>query len=159
MEFKKFIFGETLEQAIEAIPEEYQLKFFRFIKNYGLHGIEPELTGFELATWVLMRESIDNMARQGGKVAKGHNHWNWKGGITCSNHKIRESAEYKHWIKAVFKRDKYICQECGKKGGKLNAHHIKSFAKYPMLRFLVSNGVTYCEKCHIKWHKENGRGK
>ena len=59
MEFKKFIFGETLEQAIDAIPEEYQLKFFRFIKDYGLHGIEPELTGFELATWVQMKAMID----------------------------------------------------------------------------------------------------
>jgi len=59
MEFRKFIFGETLEQAIEAIPEEYQLKFFRFIKDYGLHGIEPELAGFELATWVQMKAMID----------------------------------------------------------------------------------------------------
>ena len=59
-EFSKFIFGETLEQAIDAIPEESQLKFFRIIKDYGLHGIEPKLTGFELATWVQMKALIDN---------------------------------------------------------------------------------------------------
>jgi len=59
MEIKKFVFGETLEQAIEVIPEEYQLKFYRIIKNYGLHGIEPELSGFELATWVVMKAMID----------------------------------------------------------------------------------------------------
>jgi len=58
-EFRKFIFGETLEQAIDAIPEESQLRFFRIIKDYGLHGIEPELTGFELATWVQMKAMID----------------------------------------------------------------------------------------------------
>ena len=60
MDFKKFIFGESLEAAIEAIPEDYQLKFYRIVKNYGLHGIEPELTGFELATWVQMKAMIDN---------------------------------------------------------------------------------------------------
>jgi hypothetical protein len=60
MAFKMFVFGESLENAIEAIPEEYQLKFYRIIKDYGLHGIEPEeLSGFELATWVQMRAMIN----------------------------------------------------------------------------------------------------
>ena len=59
MDICKFIFGETLEQALESIPEEYQLKYYRIIKDYGLHGIEPELTGFELATWVQMKAMID----------------------------------------------------------------------------------------------------
>lgn len=59
MAFSKFIFGETLEQALDAIPEDCQLKFYRMIKDYGLHGIEPDLTGFELATWVQMKAMID----------------------------------------------------------------------------------------------------
>jgi len=61
MDFRKFVFGETLEKAIEAIPEEYQLKYYRIVKNYGLHGIEPEkLAGFELSTWIQMKAMIDN---------------------------------------------------------------------------------------------------
>jgi hypothetical protein len=69
-----FVFGETLEKAIEAIPEEYQLRFYRMIKDYGLHGIEPELAGFELSTWVTMKTMIDitipkrNNASPVGKV-------------------------------------------------------------------------------------------
>jgi len=59
MEFKKFVFGETLEQALDALPEDMQLRFYRMIKNYGLHGIEPELTGMELAVWVQMKAMID----------------------------------------------------------------------------------------------------
>jgi len=59
MEFKKFVFGETLEQALDALPDEMQLRFYRMIKNYGLHGIEPELTGVELAVWVQMKAMID----------------------------------------------------------------------------------------------------
>jgi len=59
MAFSKFIFGETLEQALEAVPEDCQLRFYRMVKDYGLHGIEPDLTGFELATWVQMKAMID----------------------------------------------------------------------------------------------------
>ena len=59
MEFKKFIFGETLERALEAIPEESQLRYYRIVKDYGLHGIEPDLSGFELSTWIQMKDMID----------------------------------------------------------------------------------------------------
>lgn len=55
-----FIFGETIAEAIEAIPEEHQLRFYRYVKDYGLHRIEPELSGFELSTWIQMKNMIDN---------------------------------------------------------------------------------------------------
>jgi hypothetical protein len=64
--YKKFTFGETLESAINAIPENEQLRFYKYIMNYGLHGIEPVLSDFELATWVQMRDVIDNTKHQGG---------------------------------------------------------------------------------------------
>lgn len=87
-------------------------------------------------------------------MPKGENHWNWKGGISVQNDK-RDSAEYKQWRLAVYKRDNYCCVKCGSKE-KLNAHHLKSWKNYPQLRYVVANGVTLCEKCHIKYHQENG---
>lgn len=72
---------------------------------------------------------------------------------------IRNSKDYSEWRKKVFVRDDYTCKICGKKGGNLNAHHIKSFKKYPKLRLKLSNGVTLCEECHKKVHKKIGRGK
>ena len=60
----------------------------------------------------------------------------------------RNSIEYKQWRKAVFERDSYTCVECHEVGGRLNAHHIKSWADYPKLRFELSNGATLCEECH-----------
>lgn len=66
---------------------------------------------------------------------------------------IRNSTEYAEWRKNVFERDQYTCKACGRKGGEINAHHIKHFAKYPELRLELSNGVTLCKKCHRKVHR------
>lgn len=77
------------------------------------------------------------------------NHWNWQGGITPKNLAIRMTLEYKQWRKAVFERDDYTCQLCGKRGrGELHVDHIKSFSKHPELRFSLDNGRTLCIDCH-----------
>ena len=81
---------------------------------------------------------------------------NWQGGITASTENLRHTVEYRLWREAVFARDNYICQECGQKGGRLHPHHIKSFAKYPELRFDINNGVTSCEECHKKTRNFGG---
>lgn len=49
----------------------------------------------------------------------------------------------------VYKRDKFKCRwpGCNSKGG-LNAHHIKTWANYPGLRFEPNNGITLCRKHH-----------
>ena len=89
------------------------------------------------------------------KYRSDSNHWNWKGGITDTNIKIRNSKKYKYWRESVFQRDGYICQKCFEYGGKLNAHHIKMFSTHKELRFDINNGITLCKKCHIEVHKTN----
>ena len=78
-------------------------------------------------------------------------------GLTSQNERERKSKRYKEWRLSIFKRDNYTCQECGirnfKGNGKtikLHADHIRPFAYYPELRFMVSNGRTLCEDCHRK---------
>ena len=83
------------------------------------------------------------------KAFKGEKSHFWKGGISPQNELERKSARYKRWRERVFKRDNYTCRKCGRKGY-LHAHHIKPFAKYPKLRFKVSNGRTLCRECHKK---------
>lgn len=84
---------------------------------------------------------------------RGPNCYNWKGGITPKNHRIRTSLEYRLWRESVFKRDNWTCIWCGARSGngkhiELHADHIKPFAYYPELRFAIDNGRTLCVKCH-----------
>jgi len=54
------------------------------------------------------------------------------------------------------------CKNCGERGGRLNADHIKPFSLFPDLRLKLSNGRTLCVDCHVqtdtygwklKWNK------
>jgi len=93
-----------------------------------------------------------------GKIEpKGKLSPNWKGGLTPINYKIRNSIEYRLWRESVFARDNWTCQICKERGGELRAHHIKGFAEYPELRLAIDNGVTFCDKCHRKFHRKYGR--
>jgi len=96
---------------------------------------------------LLSKRAIERFERDGPEGVP-----NWKGGITPVNKIIRSSRKYSLWRKSVFKRDNYICQNCGKRGNKLNAHHIKSFSEYTELRFDISNGKTLCLSCHENIH-------
>src|SRR3989304_6576359 len=78
----------------------------------------------------------------------GSKHWNWKGGITSINNRIRHSIEYRLWREAVFARDNWTCVLCGCRGGELRADHIKMFAFHTELRLAIDNGRTLCFECN-----------
>jgi len=80
----------------------------------------------------------------------GSKHHLWKGGVTNKHEGIRKSAKYTEWRTQVFERDDYTCKECNKRGGDLQADHIKPFAYFIELRFELDNGRTLCKPCHYK---------
>ena len=84
-------------------------------------------------TWKASKETRIKMS----KSMSGEKNWNWQGGLTDINKKIRHSLEYRLWRESVFKRDNFICKFCGKRGGKLHADHIKAFSLFPELRFAI----------------------
>lgn len=69
----------------------------------------------------------------------------------------RRTRQYKEWRTSVFLRDNYTCQICGKRGGKLNAHHISRYSRDIEHRMDVGNGITLCELCHREVHRREGR--
>jgi len=74
------------------------------------------------------------------------------------NHKVRHRIEFKLWRDAVFARDNWTCQKCGKQGVRLHPHHIKSFAQYPELQLAIDNGMTLCLECHKLTDNYAGKG-
>ncbi len=103
-------------------------------------------------------KKIMSHLRIGKKSPKttGVNNWNWKGGITTENHKIRNSVQYKLWQNAVFARDGYVCQKTKVKGGRLVAHHIFNFSSHTQLRLAIDNGITLSVESHKEFHHKYG---
>ena len=91
-----------------------------------------------------------------GKLA-GEKHPMWKGGITPLNLAARTTIDYLQWRKKIFERDNFTCQDCGKQGNRLVAHHVKAFSKFPDLRTNLNNGTTLCKECHFKTDNYGGR--
>jgi len=91
------------------------------------------------------------------KFIPSEKHWNWKGGITPENHKIRTSLEMKLWRKTNMERDCFSCLKCKQIGGSLQVHHINNFADFLELRTSIENGVTFCKNCHKEFHKKYGK--
>lgn len=85
---------------------------------------------------------------------------------------IRNSTKSDQWSRDVLKRDEYTCQECNRRGGYLEAHHIvgfkelfkefkiKSFEQAMETKELwsLNNGITLCQSCHKKTDNFGGRG-
>ncbi len=95
-------------------------------------------------------------------MSKHHNRKHFAENPRSKDPDIREKHNsdwrYKEWRTAVFQRDDYTCQVCQKRGGSLHAHHVKGWAKFPELRYVVGNGLTVCEDpCHKTLHAAGTR--
>lgn len=88
------------------------------------------------------------------KHREQHNHYKDGKGAerTSARHEDMARLDYRLWREAVFQRDNYTCRDCNCKGGDLHAHHVKTYAEHPELRYEVSNGETLCVECHRKRH-------
>jgi hypothetical protein len=157
MNKNSFIIYKCHLKLVESLNgKETGLMFLNILRYVnGLHE-EIEPMKFEETNFVYNQIVSDieyEWAKFNPKTKKYH--WNYKGGITPENKVIRTSFQMKYWRNEVFLRDNYTCQYCNILGGILHAHHIKEFAKFPELRFEISNGITLCKKCHNIVHSKN----
>lgn len=58
-------------------------------------------------------------------------------------------TQYKYWMLEVKNRDGWKCKMSNKDClGRLEAHHILGWTKYPELRYKTDNGITLCKFHH-----------
>ena len=83
------------------------------------------------------------------KHNQGDGHVLWTGG----QHE-RMNPQAVKWRKAVIKRDRRHCRICHFTDS-LEVHHILPFGTHPDQRWDVSNGLTLCHVCHVRFrHRE-----
>lgn len=90
------------------------------------------------------------------RIYRGDEHWNFKGDDAANLQRKRFWVEYREWRMLVISGSNYTCAKCRVVGGKIVAHHIEPFSKFPDLRFSPSNGAALCKTCHISFHKTYG---
>lgn len=92
-------------------------------------------------------KSIEHIKKVNEAVKK---YWDKKGRKKNKRSYHNTNKKYIKWRITIFIRDNYRCQICKSKEKILQAHHIRLWAKYPKLRYKISNGITVCVPCH-KW--------
>ena len=123
------------------------------LDTYRRNGGEVWNKGKKIGSWgnhtVETRTRLSELAKK--RVESGnHNFIKTGAKATTEREVIKKTLKYRFWRESVFKRDDYTCQICSKRGGKLNADHIKSFRDYPEYRLDINNGRTLCVDCHYK---------
>lgn len=96
-------------------------------------------------------EVVANMSASKRGKRVGDKNPNWRGGRVDPMARERQSYAHKAWSQAVRRRDGK-CMQCGATE-RLHAHHVQSWHKHPELRYVATNGVTLCARCHQKVHK------
>lgn len=141
---------ESVEKMRKSLRPRWDSAEFKEQARQRMLGVKPTLATVEKRrqSRAGYRHSDETRRKIAASQKQGANHPLWKGGKRSPNELFRKSVEYKIWRDAVYRRDDFTCQECGKRGGKLNADHIKPFALFPDLRLAIDNGRTLCLKCH-----------
>lgn len=92
----------------------------------------------------------EELEKRNKTLPRGENHWAYKKDRTqLAKRQQRNDSTYYDWRLQVYKRDNYKCRikndDCR---GRIQAHHILSWADYVELRYEVNNGITLCQAHH-----------
>ncbi len=94
------------------------------------------------------------------KKRTGENHPSWIKDRTKlkDDSKERNGQLHREWSRSVKNRDLWKCKivnsDCK---GKLEAHHILGWTKYPELRYQLNNGITLCHAHHPRKRSEEAK--
>lgn len=153
------------EKSLREIAKHYgigETTVWSFVKQHGIaYKAKPSGKNRNRPERSEEHRRKQSEARKGKYV--GEKAGNWKGGVSYTNMKLRQSKDYARWKKLALKLRGDKCQQCGVVNGivckccgtsiKLHVHHIKSFAKYPESRFDPENSEVLCPSCHHSRHR------
>lgn len=136
-------------------------EFYR--ENYGVeHNSQVPEIYEKIKQTVVERYGVPYYGAKWQKEHTGQKSPVWKGDDIKHVRTERESPEYRDWRRAVFGRDLHTCQCCGDHSSRghavrLEAHHIFNWKSYEDKRYDIDNGITLCQKCHVKYHQIYGK--
>lgn len=91
----------------------------------------------------------------------GKNHHGYNSDLTDEERVLKRAYlgkdAMKFWKLDIHKKDDYICQCCGKRGGELHAHHLDGYGWCREKRVDKNNGITLCKECHKEFHVLYGK--
>lgn len=152
--FKK---GQRPSKKTEFQKGEKHLYWGKSSPAKGKHWSLSNLTKKKMSE---VRLGKQHRRKKGYKVLSntGEKNCKWiKDRSLIKRQEERNNPNDKQWKYAVYKRDNFKCRLNDKNcSGKIVAHHILAWRKYPELRFVVSNGITLCKFHHpLKEKDEN----
>lgn len=113
--------------------------------------------GIKLSTETKNKMSVSMMGNKNGLGNKsnlgkiGELNPNWikdRSKLIKSEYKHLDGL-YRNWMKSVKNRDNWKCkidnQDCK---GRIEAHHILPWSKFPKLRYEINNGISLCQFHH-----------
>lgn len=66
-----YVFYRAWNDAIQMLPEEFQLAAYKSIMDYALKGIEPEVNGIVTAIFIMAKPIIDKNEERAANGSKG----------------------------------------------------------------------------------------
>ena len=120
---ESFVFYRGFREAINALPQEYQLKTLQYLMDYAFDGIEPEENGVEKALFLSFKPQIDAaQKRYEANIKNGK-----KGGEAKSeNQKLKEQKSQEKQNSSEKKQE---CSEDVANSSEIIANPSKDVAK------------------------------
>jgi hypothetical protein len=124
------------------MPEEKRLEMIAKQKGKH-HSPKTEFKkGVKFPEEEIKRRTLNN---------SGEKNWRYKTdrNSLVKSEKKHLDGRYRHWSRSVKNRDSWKCkidnEDCK---GRLEAHHILPWSKFPELRYEINNGISLCHFHH-----------
>ena len=119
--------------------------------RYWFGKKRPEVKKWLIPLKAGIYKHTEEIKRKISESHSGNKHYRWNPNREeiIGNKRDNTNAEYHLWARNVKKRDGWKCKlrnyECS---GKLEAHHILPWSKFPELRYKLNNGIALCQNHH-----------